>query len=325
MKPLGLWIGDWQMTWHYDGRSDSVPTRVGTLTRWQEGYELVDYLLVGDETGESEDSTLLHPRRAGYRWTGEQVTAEVLRALLARVRQSVPPGESPGLVLAVPYWVQRQGEALEAAARAAGWAKVTLVTDLYALALAHAADEDLLITVVTGADLVDVGAWRLGRPLAWLSVPPPEVDGVIAAFIKAAGAERPRVVTASDSPAALQLGLGDLPVDAVARAAAAFCDQTLPTTELSWFVETATGTVPVPGSTEAPEVWRALRGGGAPTAIRLVGRWELAPSGGVPLWETTVRAHDPLLLHIQWESHRAQVCSASGEVLAEGRLSFRSS
>ncbi|HLN63591.1 MAG TPA: hypothetical protein VK464_18805 [Symbiobacteriaceae bacterium] len=335
---VGLQIGDGWLTWSCAGETARVPARVGALVRSGSGAGEVGYLLAGDEAAGDADA-VQWPRRVGYRWSDEATAGAILQALFARVRQGLPSGAFE-LVLALPFWVREQDRLVEAARRA-GWAEVAVVTDLYALLMAHldAADGvDVVLTLVPGSDLLDAGAWRRRadggwHPLAWEQWGRGQVAARLAGLLGRVGACHAAVLVGGDlvaewapeldqATAPGQLELVDLGPGAVAEAAAAaMIAAPLPLLE-HVVIETADGSVFTKGPGEAPEAWLALKGGGLPVTVRVRARWGAeAPGDGVVLWERTVQSDsDPLLLHLDWRAGVIRAVTPDGKELCRGGL-----
>lgn len=308
-KRVGVQIGDEWLVWSYDGETARVPARVGALVRG----ESVAYLLAGDEV---KPGTLAvqWPRRYGYRWGDERTSTAILGALLARVLQGLPPGGAPGLVLAVPYWVQPQDPVLETAALEAGWGEVTLVTDLHALLYAAEVPGDSAMTLVPGSELVDVGVWErqagAWRPVAFESCSRAEVRRRLAEWPGA-------VVVGGDLEWPVP-GAVDLGCCGVAKAAEEWGEvpPVLPVPQL--YLETEQEALPLP---TAGDCWRALTAPGHAVSVRMTGAWGGEDERSMVLWERRVEpAPGPFLVHIAWRDRwRADV--AVGGVC--GRLQIR--
>jgi hypothetical protein len=348
MRRVGVQIGDDSLTWAEAGEVTRVAARVGALVR---PTGEVGYLLAGDEAG-ADRHVVQWPRRSGYRWNDEATSGLVLQALLARVKQGLGPGAVPPLVIAVPYWVQRCG--LVSAAQAVGWRDATLVTDLHALTWA-APPADLLLTMVPGSELLDVGVWVRKAdglvPLSFESWARLEVRERLASVLErppvraAAAGGDPLVVAGGDlvqawadrgldleveAAGARWLNLGP---EAVAVAAATWTEaRRMDLGGLHVFVEVG-GDRPLelPRSGEA---WRALTTGtggrGRPVALRVTTGFADGPHATV-LWEATVEPPSgPFLLHVVWVAGtvpaeaEVTVAAADGRELLRDRFALRS-
>lgn len=337
---VGVQIGDGWLTWSCVGETARVPARVGALVRSGSGEGRVGYLLAGDEAAGDTDA-VQWPRRVGYRWGDEAATSAILQAFFARVRQGLPLGALPGLVVALPFWVEETP--LVEAARRAGWAEVAVLTDIYALLMAGAGrvpDADVVLTLVPGSDLLDAGAWRRRadggwQPLAWEQWGRGQVAARLGALLDRVGVSRAAVLVGGDlvadwapelAPAAAsasgRLKLVELGPGALAEAAATADYVALEAFPQRVAVETTDGPVPLPGPGEAPEAWVALKGGALPVTLRVRARWGAeAPGDGLVLWERTVQSEsDPLLLHLDWAAGVIRAVTADGKELCQDGL-----
>lgn len=340
MNPVGLQIGDSEIVW-FEKSPGSVPAKVAALLRQDSGA--VGYLLVGDEVGRNDD-VIEGLRRTGYHCPDEPMTRAVRQAVLGRVRQVFPADEGSQLVLALPFWF-RDDAALIEAATGTGWESVRTVTDIYALACYHqelAKGHGVLLTMVPGMELVDVGAWRwTGEallPLAWERWAAGEVPAALARLLRKAGGQGTAAVVAGDlAEAWLREGLAQQLEDAgcrwesagafgVARAAA--LAEVLPigaVDRLQVALQTQAGNLPMPGPGQAP-AWRALTANGAPCLLRLVGGWGDEAAPAITLTEVAVHfPADPVLLRLSWvaDTGLVTVCDHSQQELTQSRFELR--
>jgi hypothetical protein len=334
VRQVGVQVGDDSLTWVDEGEAARVPARVGALVR---PTGEVAYLLAGDETG-ADRHAVQWPRRCGYRWSDAATSGLVLQALLARVKQGLGPGAVPPLAVAVPYWVQ--GSGMADAAVAVGWGRVTLVTDLFALTWgAVPADVDLLITMVPGSELLDVGAWARGAtawvPLAWESWPRPAIRERLAELLARLRPVRPLAVAGGDlvqawadqgldlEVEAAGVGWLNLGPGAVAAAAATWTEaRRLDSRGLRVFLEAADGALEL---RRRGEIWRALTAGGRPAVLRVTAGWGEARA--LVLWEGTVASpSDPFLARVAWldpDHGELTVAGPDDTVLVRDQFAFR--
>jgi hypothetical protein len=339
VKPVGLQIGDGAIVW-FEKAPGSVPAKVAALLRPDTGA--VGYLLVGDEAGR-DGEVIEGLRRTGYRTPDEPLTRAVRQAVCGRVRQAFPADEGSELVVALPFWFHEDAAVIEAAT-AVGWESVRTVTDIYALACHYrelARQHGVLLTMVPGSELVDVGAWRWEGdtllPLAWERWAAGEVPAALARLLRAVGCS-PAVVVAGDlADNWLRQGLAEqLQVAGcrwegggaagVARAAALTDVAPLGAgARLKVALQTREGHLPLPGPGEQP-AWRALATHGAPVLLRLVGGWGAEAAPAITLAEVLVQSPaDPVLLRLAWdaETGTVTVCGPDHKELAQSRFEFR--